>query len=61
MPSSRRRLRACAAIAIVVSLDVIALALLGPGAYSIDSFRFGRHLVVVPPRCLGILNPHNAY
>jgi hypothetical protein len=37
-------------IAIVVSLDAIALALLGPGAYSIDSFRFGRRVVVVPPR-----------
>jgi putative oxidoreductase len=39
-----------AATAIVVSLDVIALALLGPGAYSIDSFRFGRRVVAVPPR-----------
>jgi hypothetical protein len=38
-----------ATIAIVVSLDVIALALLGPGAYSIDCFRFGRRVVVVPP------------
>jgi putative oxidoreductase len=38
-----------AAAVIIVSLDVIALALLGPGAYSIDCFRFGRRVVVVPP------------
>ena len=38
-----------AATAIIVSLDVIALALLGPGAYSFDCFRFGRRVVVVRP------------
>jgi hypothetical protein len=38
-----------AAAAAVVALDAIALALLGPGAYSIDSYRFGRHRVVLPP------------
>ena len=38
-----------ATIAIVFSLDALALALLGPGAYSVDSFRFGRRLVVLPP------------
>jgi hypothetical protein len=38
------------ASATVVSLDALALSLLGPGAYSIDSRRFGRHVVVLPPR-----------
>lgn len=30
-------------------LDSLALALLGPGAYSVDSYRFGRRMVVLPP------------
>lgn len=38
-----------AAVAIMISLDAIALALLGPGAYSVDSYRFGRRVVVLPP------------
>jgi hypothetical protein len=38
-----------AAVAFIVSLDALALALLGPGAYSVDSRRFGRRLVVLPP------------
>ncbi|MES1265250.1 MAG: hypothetical protein ABUU24_06315, partial [Variovorax sp.] len=33
-----------------VLLDALALALLGPGAYSLDSYRFGRGVVVLPPR-----------
>lgn len=33
----------------ITSLDALALALLGPGAYSIDAYRFGRRVVVVPP------------
>ena len=37
------------AAATVVTLDALALALLGPGAYSIDAYRFGRRLVVLPP------------
>lgn len=37
------------AVTIVLSLDALALALLGPGAYSVDSRRFGRRLVVLPP------------
>jgi hypothetical protein len=39
-----------AAVAVIFALDAIALALLGPGAYSVDSYRFGRHLVVLPPQ-----------
>jgi hypothetical protein len=35
--------------ALVFALDAMALALLGPGAYSLDSRRFGRRLVVLPP------------
>jgi hypothetical protein len=38
-----------AATASVVALNAIALALLGPGAYSVDSYRFGRRVVVLPP------------
>ncbi|HET9448066.1 MAG TPA: hypothetical protein VFO35_17505 [Steroidobacteraceae bacterium] len=38
-----------AATALVFALDAMALALLGPGAYSLDSRRFGRRLVVLPP------------
>jgi hypothetical protein len=37
------------AVAAVLALDAVALALLGPGAYSLDSRRFGRRLVVLPP------------
>jgi hypothetical protein len=37
------------AMAVIVFLDALALALLGPGAYSLDSYRFGRRLVVLPP------------
>ena len=34
----------------VAILDALALALLGPGAYSVDSYRFGRRVVVLPPK-----------
>ena len=34
---------------VIILLDAVALALLGPGAYSIDSYRFGRRVVVLPP------------
>lgn len=37
-------------VASIVLLDALALALLGPGAYSLDSYRFGRRVVVLPPR-----------
>lgn len=37
------------AAAFVYAFDALALALLGPGAYSIDAYRFGRRLVVLPP------------
>ena len=36
-----------AALWLIVSLDAIALALLGPGGYSVDSYRFGRRVVVL--------------
>jgi hypothetical protein len=29
-------------------LDALALAVLGPGAYSLDSLRFGRRVIVLP-------------
>jgi hypothetical protein len=31
-------------------LEVAALALLGPGAYSVDARLFGRRVIVVSPR-----------
>jgi putative oxidoreductase len=34
---------------VLVCLDAVALALLGPGAYSLDSYRFGRRVVVRAP------------
>jgi len=37
------------AVEIAVSLDLIALACVGPGAYSVDAFRLGRRVVVLPP------------
>lgn len=33
----------------IAVLDALALALIGPGAYSIDAHRFGRRLVKLPP------------
>jgi hypothetical protein len=38
-----------ATVAVILPLDAMALALLGPGAYSVDSWRFGRRLVELPP------------
>ena len=37
-------------------IDAAALALLGPGAYSVDARLFGRRVMVVPPR--KDTNPH---
>jgi hypothetical protein len=37
------------AFAIIICLDLIALGLLGPGGYSVDAFRFGRRVIVLPP------------
>jgi hypothetical protein len=31
-------------------VDALALALLGPGAYSVDARLFGRRVTIVPPR-----------
>ena len=33
----------------LVGVDALALALLGPGAFSLDSYLFGRRVVVLPP------------
>jgi uncharacterized membrane protein YphA (DoxX/SURF4 family) len=38
-----------AGMACIAILDALALALIGPGAYSIDARRFGRRMVVLPP------------
>ena len=34
---------------VIVCFDALALALLGPGAFSVDSYFFGRRVVVLPP------------
>jgi hypothetical protein len=34
----------------VTLLNALALAMLGPGSYSIDAYLFGRRVVVLPPR-----------
>ena len=39
-----------AASVMAFALIFLALALLGPGAYSIDARRFGRREIVIPPR-----------
>lgn len=33
----------------IAMLDALALAVLGPGAYSVDAYRFGRRTIVWPP------------
>jgi hypothetical protein len=38
------------AVHICAVLDAFALALLGPGAYSLDARLFGRRKIVIPPR-----------
>jgi len=44
-------------MAVVVGLDAVALALLGPGAYSVDSYRFGRRVGRSLPATLDGGNP----
>jgi hypothetical protein len=39
-----------ALIFVLTILDAAALAILGPGAYSLDSRLYGRRVTVVPPR-----------
>jgi len=38
-----------ASMVVIVFVDALALALLGPGGYSIDSLLFGRRIVILPP------------
>jgi hypothetical protein len=38
----------CAPIALLGILNALALALLGPGAFSLDARIFGRRLLVLP-------------
>lgn len=41
------RLGANEAAAAIIVLDTVALACLGPGAYSVDAYRFGRRILVL--------------
>ena len=38
--------------ALLVAVDAIALALLGPGAHSIDAYLFGRREIIIPSDAL---------
>ncbi|HEY6893541.1 MAG TPA: hypothetical protein VI258_05210 [Rhodanobacteraceae bacterium] len=38
----------CAPVAFLTVINAVALALLGPGAYSLDARLFGRRLLVLP-------------
>jgi len=44
MPSGARL------ITLVIATTAVALALLGPGAFSMDGYLFGRREIVIPPR-----------
>ena len=37
-------------ITLVIVTTAVALALLGPGAFSVDGYLFGRREIVIPPR-----------
>ena len=37
-------------ITLVIVITAVALALLGPGAFSMDGYLFGRREIVIPPR-----------
>ena len=37
-------------ITLVIITTAVALALLGPGAFSMDGYLFGRREIVIPPR-----------
>ena len=37
-------------VALIIVIVAIGIALLGPGAYSVDSYLFGRREIVIPPR-----------
>ena len=39
-----------AGLGVAILLSIVALALIGPGQYSLDAYRFGRRVVVLPPR-----------
>jgi len=41
-----------AAAALLIAVNAIALALLGPGAHSIDAYLFGRREIIIPPEAL---------
>ena len=46
-PAASRMLIDSAA-ALIVTVNAVALVLLGPGAYSIDAYLFGRREIVIP-------------
>jgi uncharacterized membrane protein YphA (DoxX/SURF4 family) len=37
-------------IAVLVAVVAIGIALIGPGAFSVDGYLFGRREIVIPPR-----------
>ena len=47
-PSAAARLLMDSVAAVIVTVNAVALVLLGPGAYSIDAYLFGRREIVIP-------------
>ena len=47
-PSAASRVLIDSAAALIVTVNAVALVLLGPGAYSIDAYLFGRREIVIP-------------
>jgi uncharacterized membrane protein YphA (DoxX/SURF4 family) len=48
IPSAPARLSADRLLALLVVVDGVALAVLGPGAYSVDARLFGRREIIIP-------------
>jgi hypothetical protein len=49
IPAAGTSVRLDSVAAMLVIVDGLALALLGPGAHSIDAYLFGRREIIIPP------------
>jgi uncharacterized membrane protein YphA (DoxX/SURF4 family) len=48
-PAAGWGLQGTKALAIALVVNATAISLLGPGAFSLDGYLFGRHEIVIPP------------